>query len=175
MKKAGLFVILLAASVCGGNLNFESGSIKAHTEVFGDSGIDPVAKRATSRLSMETSPATLKGTIEVFMSDLISDNKKRDLHMYEALESSSFPKAVFDVKEVIAKGGDRYILKGMMTLHGVNRAMSFEGTVTEEGGNVRIKVASTLKMTDFGIKPIKMMFLTVRDQVDLNVDVVLKR
>lgn len=175
MKKAGLFVILLAASVCGGNLNFESGAIKAHTEVFGDSSIDPVANRATSRLSMETTPSTLKGTIEVFMSDLISDNKKRDVHMHESLESTSFPKALFEVKEVVAKGGDHYTLKGMMNLHGVVKPMSFDGSVTEEGGKIRIKVASTLKMSDFGIKPIKMMFLTVRDQVDLNVDVVLKR
>jgi hypothetical protein len=30
-------------------------------------------------------------------------------------------------------------------------------------------------MTDFGIKPIKMMFLTVRDQVDLTVDLTLKK
>lgn len=175
MKKIGLFVILLAASVCGGNLDFESGVIKAHTEVFGDSSIDPVAKRAISRLSMDAGTSTLKGTIEVSMSDLVSDNKKRDVHMQEALESTVFPKAVFEVKEVVAKGGDHYALKGMMNLHGVIKAMSFDGTVTEEGGKVRIKAASTMKMTDFGIKPIKMMFLTVRDQVDLNVDIVLKR
>ena len=175
MKKISLFAVLLAISVFGGNLSFESGTIKAHTEVFGDSRIDPIAKRATSRLSMDTTPSTLQGTIEVSMGDLISDNKKRDVHMQEALESSSFPNAVFDVKEVVAKGGDRYILKGMMNLHGVNRPMSFEGSVTEENGTLRIKMASSMKMSDFGIKPIKMMFLTVRDQVDLNVDIVLKR
>lgn len=95
--------------------------------------------------------------------------------MQEALESASFPKAVFDVKEVISKGGDSYILKGMMNLHGVAKPMSFEGTIIEEGNKVRIKAASDLKMTDYGIKPIKLMFLTVRDQVDLSVDVTLKR
>ncbi len=95
--------------------------------------------------------------------------------MQEAVESSTFPKAIFDVKEVVAKGGDSYVLKGVMNLHGVNRAMSFEGMITEEGNKVRIKAQSSIKMTDFGIKPIKMMFLTVRDQVDLSVDVVLKR
>lgn len=173
--KLSITAVLLAASVYGGNLSFESGTLKAHTEVFGDSTIDPMAKKATSHLSMDGSPSTLKGSIEVSMSDLFSDNKKRDEHMQEALESASFPKAVFDIKEVISKGGDTYILKGMMSLHGVSKPISFEGTISEEGNKVRIKAASGLKMTDYGIKPIKMMFLTVRDYVDLSVDVLLKR
>jgi polyisoprenoid-binding protein YceI len=95
--------------------------------------------------------------------------------MQEALESSIFPKAVFDVKEVVSKGGDNYLLKGTMNLHGITKPMSFEGTITEDGNKVHIKAQSSMKMTDYGIKPIKMMFLTVRDQVDLSVDVVLKR
>jgi len=176
MKKiVSLAAVLLAVSAFAGNLVFESGSIKAHTEVFGDSSIDPTAKKAVSHLSMDAAPATLKGTIEISMSDLISDNKKRDTNMQETLESSTFPKAVFEVKEVVAKGGDNVILKGVMNLHGVTKPMSFEGTVSEEASKVRIKVKSSMKMSDFGITPPKMVFLVVRDQVDLSVDVVLKR
>jgi polyisoprenoid-binding protein YceI len=175
MIKLSITALLLSASVFAGNLTFESGSIKAHTEVFGDSSIDPTAKKATSHLSMDAAPATLKGTIEISMSDLMSDNKKRDTNMQETLESATFPKAVFEVKEVVAKGGDNVILKGSMNLHGVTKPMSFEGTVSEEASKVRIKVKSSMKMSDFGITPPKMVFLTVRDQVDLNVDVVLKR
>jgi len=175
MIKLSITALLLASSLSAGSLGFESGLIKAHTEVFGDSTIDPMSKKATSHLSMEGTPSTLKGSIEVSMSDLFSDNKKRDEHMQEALESSTFPKAVFDLKEVVSKGGDNYVLKGTMNLHGVSKAMNFEGTITEEGNKVRIKAQSSMKMTDFGIKPIKMMFLTVRDQVDLSVDVGLKR
>lgn len=62
-----------------------------------------------------------------------------------------------------------------MNLHGITKPMSFEGTVSEEASKVRIKVKSSMKMTDFGITPPKMVFLVVRDQVDLSVDVVLKR
>ncbi len=175
MIKLSITALLLASSLNAGSLGFESGLIKAHTEVFGDSTIDPMSKKATSHLSMDASPATLKGSMEVSMTDLFSDNKKRDEHMQEALESASFPKAIFDVKEVVAKGGDAYTLKGVMSLHGVSKPISFEGTITEESNKVHIKATSGLKMTDYGIKPIKLMFLTVRDQVDLSVDVVLKR
>jgi polyisoprenoid-binding protein YceI len=95
--------------------------------------------------------------------------------MQEKMESSVFPKATFEIKEVVAKGGDHYALKGSMNLHGVTKPISFDGTITEEGEKVHIKAASAIKMSDFGIEPPSMMFMSVRDQVDLNVDVVLKR
>ncbi len=175
MIKLTITALLLAASVMAGNLSFESGSIKAHTEVFGDSSIDPVFKKATSHLSMGDSVGSLRGSIDVSIADFMSDNTKRDVNMHEAMESNKFPKASFEIKEVIAKGGDNVVLKGTLSLHGVTKPFSFEGSVNEEGSKVRIKAKSSMKMSDFGITPPKMVFLTVRDQVDLNVDVVLKR
>ncbi|MDD4855964.1 MAG: YceI family protein, partial [Sulfuricurvum sp.] len=166
MMKLSLAAVALTAAVFAGNLSFESGAIKAHTEMALDKKIDPVAKRATSYLSMESTPLTLKGSIEVSMSDLISDNKRRDADMQEVLESSIFPKVVFEVKEVVAKGEDNYFLKGTMNLHGVTKPIAFEGKITEESSTVRIKATSALKMTDLGIKPPKLLFLSVRDQVD---------
>ncbi len=175
MKKLVFGSVLLVASLYAGNLTFDSGTIKAHTEVFGDSTIDPMFKKAQSHLSMDDNPLSLRGSMDVGVSDFISDNKKRDEHMYEAMESDKFPKASFDVKEVSAKGSDGYTLKGTMTIHGVSKPMSFDGTISDESGKVHIKASSSMKMSDFGIKPPKMLFLTVRDQVDLSVDVVLKR
>lgn len=175
MIKLSITALLLVASVYAGNLSFESGSIKAHTEVFGDSSIDPVFKKATSHLSMGDSVGSLRGSIDVSIADFMSDNAKRDANMHETMESDKFPKASFEIKEVIAKGGDNVILKGTLSLHGVSKPLSFEGSVSEEGSKVRIKAKSSMKMSDFGINPPKMVFLSVRDQVDLNVDVVLKR
>jgi len=174
MIKINLLAIMACGFLYAGPLSFESGSIKAHTEVFGDSSIDPTAKKAVSRLSMEEAATTLRGAIEVSMADLISDNKKRDTNMQETLESDTFPKAVFEIKEVSVKGAN-HLLKGTMSLHGVTKPMSFEGSITQEGSKVRIKASTMMKMSDFGIKPPKMVFLTVRDQVDLSVDILLKR
>lgn len=175
MKKAGLAVLALVASMYAGNLSFDSGTVRAHTEVLGDSTIDPSVKKVVSHLSMEDTVTTLRGSIEVNMADFVSDNRKRDEHMHESFESAVFPKAVFDVKEVVSRGSDVYMLKGTMNFHGVSKAMNFESTVTQENGKVRIKGTSEMKMSDFGMKPIKMLFLTVRDQVDLSVDISLKR
>lgn len=175
MIRLSIAAFLLVSSVCAENLSFESGMIKAHTEVFGDSSIDPVFKKATSHLSMGDSITSLKGTMEVSIADFISDNAKRDSNMRETMESDKFPKASFEIKEVVAKGGNHVTLKGVMSIHGVSKPFSFEGSVSEEGSKVRIRAKSSMKMSDYGITPPKMVFLTVRDQVDLNVDVVLKR
>lgn len=175
MRSIVLSAILAIGSLYASPLVFESGIIKGHTEVFGDSTIDPMFKKAVSHLSMENDPASLRGTMEVAIADFFSDNAKRDVHMHEAMEAAVFPKAVFDIKSVSAKGGDKYLLSGTMTLHGVSKPMSFEGTINGEGNKVHIKAASSLKMSDYAIKPIKLMFLTVRDQVDVNVDITLKR
>lgn len=170
-----LLGLIAGSCLYGGALTFETGVIKGHTEVFGDSSIDPAFKKAVSHLSMDDSPLTLKGNIEVSVADFTSDNKKRDANMYETMESTKFPKSAFEIKEVVGKGGDKYQLTGMLTLHGVQKPMSFEGAVRNDGNKVHIKVSGTMKMSDYGITPPKMVFLTVRDQVDISVDVVLKR
>jgi polyisoprenoid-binding protein YceI len=174
MKKLSL-ILLACGFLYAGPLGFESGTIKAHTEVLGDSSIDPMVKKANSHLSMEDAVTTLHGTIEVNMAEFMSDNRKRDEHMHESFESAVFPKAVFEIKEVVSKGSDAYTLKGTMSFHGVTKAMNFESTITQDASKVHLKSTAVMKMSDFGMKPIKLLFLTVRDQVDLSVDMVLKR
>lgn len=176
MKKiVCLAALLLGVSAFAGNLSYESGMIRAHTEVFGDSTIDPVFKKATSHLSIEDSPLSLRGSVEASLSDFISDNAKRDEHMQETLESSTYPKAVFAIEEVVAKGEHAYVLKGTMSLHGQKKPMAFDATIVPEGNKVRLHATGGMKMSDFGVKPPKMVFVTVRDQVDLSIDLVLKR
>lgn len=175
MKKSAIVMLLVIVSAWGGSLGFESGVIKTHTEVFGDSKIDPVFKKMQSHLRMEDSPASLRGIIELSMSDFVSDNPQRDEHMHKAMESDRFPKAEFEIRETIPQGGDNYLLRGTMTLHGVCKPISLAGSVAEEGNTVRVNARGEIRMSDFGIKPPGVLFLRVRDQVDLSVDVVLKR
>ena len=174
MKKVIILLALISAFIHGQNLKFDSGFIRAHTEVFGDRTIDPTFHKATSKLTIQNGLAkTLKGTIEVSMKDFISDNEKRDEHMQSALESSSFPKASYKISEVV-ENGDGYMLNGTLLLHGVSKPLSFDATIANENGKVHIVAKSKIKMSDFGIEPPKMFLLTVRDQVDLSVDILLK-
>ena len=100
MKKVFL-VMVLASSMWAGALSFESGSVKAHTEVFGDSTIDPVTKKIISGLTMGNEIKSLDGSVSASMIDLVSDNKDRDKHMRETLETETFGVAVFDIYIII--------------------------------------------------------------------------
>lgn len=173
MNKIVVSLALLSALMYGGNLKFQSGYIKGHTEVFGDKTIDPTFHKALSKLTIKDNIDTLRGSIDVSIKDFISDNSERDDHMREALGSSSFPKASYMISGVTSNGGDKYTLNGTLNLHGVSKPLSFDSTITNNG-NVHIKAKSKIKMTDFGITPPKLLMLTVRNQVDLIVDVVLK-
>lgn len=174
MNKILISVALLSALVYGGNLKFQSGYIQAHTMVTGDSTIDPIFHSATSKLSMSDKIETLKGSIEVNIKNFASDNSERDSHMQETLNSSSFPHASYTISDVTANGGDKYTLKGTLNLHGVSKPLSFDSTITNANKTVHIKAKSKINMTDYGIKQPKLLFLTVRNQVDLTVDMLVK-
>jgi polyisoprenoid-binding protein YceI len=174
MKKILVSLALLSALMYGGNLKFQSGYIKGHTEVFGDSTIDPIFHKATSKLTIGSTIDTIKGTVEVSIKDFVSDNRERDDHMQNALGSSSFPKASYNITGITSNGGDKYTLNGTLNLHGVSKPLSFNGTITNEGKYIHMKEKSKIKMTDFGITPPKLLLLTVRNQVDLSVDILLK-
>ncbi len=175
MKKLSLILSILLSFAFGGSLSFESGIIKAHTEVFGDDTIDPIFRKVSSKLTIDKNIESIRGNVLVEMKNFMSDNSKRDEHMQDALESKIFPSASLNVQEIMPKGGDNYAIKGNLLLHGVTKPVIFQGTIVQNGKTVHIKAKDSIKMSSFGIKPPKMVMLTVRDQVDLSVDLLLKR
>ena len=52
--------------------------------------------------------------------------------------------------------------------------MNIKAKILKENGTVQIHSLFSIKMTDFGIEPPVMIFLTVRDQVDIDVNLNLK-
>ena len=173
MKKI-LFVISLVFSlVSAKTLVVDHGIVKAHTEVFGDSTIDPFTKAIISHLSMDNKIESIKGSMDVLVWKLESDNHKRDEHMAKAIESKLYPVAHYTFKQ-ITPSDNGYTIKGILNFHGVANPLSFKAQIVKYNKNIEIKAKSFIKLSDYKVKPIKLLFLTVRDRVDLNVDVVLK-
>ena len=119
---------------------------------------------------MPGSLETITGQVVVSMSALESDNKDRDEHMREAMETLTFPNAVF-VFETITKSDNGYKIDGQLTLHGVTKPLSIQAQMNLEGDTLKMSGETTLYMTDFGIKPPVLLFLTVRNKVDIDFDV----
>ena len=173
MKKTLLFTMLFITAVFGKTLQVENGVVKAHTEVFGDSTIDPETHVLVSHLTMDDDATSIKGSVDASILKLKSDNEDRDEHMVKALESLKYPMAHYEVKEILKKSKG-YTINGIMTFHGVKRPLSFDSDIITHGNKVEIMAKSAIRLSDYKVKPIKLLFLSVRDRVDLNIHLVLK-
>ncbi len=173
MKAVVLFAMAAVSMLMGGNLAYVEGSVKAHTEVFGDSSIDPQTSSIVSHLSMDEGITSIMGTVEVSMTDLASDNSSRDENMQETIESNLFPTALYNLSAVTEEEGG-YLINGTLEFHGVKHPFVIVADILKEGKQVKIKGQSAFLMSDYGVEPPVLLFLTVRDKVDIMIDVTLK-
>ncbi len=175
MKTSLFLSSLFAASwLTAANLVVLHGNVKAHTEVFGDSEIDPVTTSITSHLTMENTIESISGSITVSVSALKSDNEDRDEHMVETLESTKYPEATYTFKNVL-KTETGYTIEGIMYFHGVSKPLSVNALFLERADNVMLRGSTSFLMTEFDVEPPTLLFLTVRDQIDLSIDITFEK
>ena len=174
MKKLLVIGLLGMEMLCASALVTSNAVVKAHTEVFGDSTIDPETRSVTSHLRMPGGVESITGSVDVNILKLKSDNEKRDEHMVGALESKKYPVATYTFKKV-AKQNNGYVIDGILDFHGVKKPLSLRADIKENGNNVHIKAKGHIKLSEYKVKPIKMFFLEVRDRIDLKVDATFKK
>ena len=80
-----LIILCLGLAAIASNLNVQKGEIIAHTEVFGDSQINPTTKEINSFLTMQNDIQSIRGKIYFDTISLISQKRDRDSNMYELL------------------------------------------------------------------------------------------
>ncbi len=158
-----LFVSLLANA---SELYLKDGQINAHTEVFGDSTIDPQTKKINVRLSKDKDIESIKGIFEIEALSLISDNEDRDKHMYEVLNAKLSPKISFDITS-INKKEELYEIKGLLKMNHINKEINSFAHITQNNKDISINGDFFINLTDFDLEPPTMFFLTVRDQIDI--------
>jgi polyisoprenoid-binding protein YceI len=165
-----LVILSLALFVNANNLTVQNGEIKAHTEVFGDSEINPTTKNVKADLTIENSIESIKGKIYFETLTLISDKKSRDEHMYELLQVEKFKTISFDIRS-ITKNETDYEIKGALTLNGVTKNIKAKIIINQQNNQISLNGGFSFNLTDFNLEPPKMMFLTVRNQIDITYNI----
>jgi polyisoprenoid-binding protein YceI len=94
--------------------------------------------------------------------------------MGKALESDKYPLARFDFLK-ITKNKKKYSIKGTLTFHGVKHPLTINADISDNGKNISIKGKTAFKLSEYKIKPIKMLFLTVRDRIDIAINATFKK
>lgn len=165
-----LFVGIFANAM---NFSVVSGEIMAHTEVFGDSKINPKTNEINGELFFNNSFESLKGEIYFKTLSLVSEKKDRDSNMYELLNSDKFDTITFKISQ-ISKYEDRYKIDGLLTLNGVSKNISSLALISLENNQLVLNGDFSILLTNFDMKPPTLLFLTVRDQIDINYYLTLK-
>ena len=168
-----LVILSLGLFANANNLTVQNGEIKAHTEVFGDSQINPTTKNVKSDLTIEDTIESIKGKIYFETLTLVSDTKSRDEHMHELLKIEKFKTISFDIKS-ITKNETDYEIKGALTLNGVTRNIKAKIAINQQNNQVSLTGGFSFNLTDFNLEPPTMMFLTVRNQIDISYNIVLE-
>ena len=169
MRYLLLLGLMLGSSLLASSLVFVKGEVIAHTEVFGDSEIDPKTSSIISKLTMDEDVTTIRGDIDISLVDLKSDNDGRDEHMHEVLGVNTYMKTTFTIENV-KEIGTAYEVNGTLNLHGVKKSLTLSGDIVKTENKVRLTLKDSFNMSDFGIEAPTMLFFTVRDKVDITVD-----
>lgn len=91
---------------------------------------------------------------------------KRDKDMRKTLDTARFPFAEFlgrlesPVNPAVA-GAQRVRVRGTLTIHGVSRALTVEGTLTREGTGLRLEAAWELRLDEYDIEPPSLLIVKV--------------
>jgi polyisoprenoid-binding protein YceI len=97
-----------------------------------------------------------------------SDKSDRDKSMYEEIEAEKFAFATYTITSIVkSEKEDAYVINGTLDFHGEKRELSADAKITTVNGSLVIDATSMILMSDYGIEMPCLMFMCVRDQVDL--------
>ena len=175
VKKLVVLLTTTAVMLCASALHPVQGEIDAHTEVFGDGSINPSVKKIQSDLRMQNDdPTTLRGRIWFAIADFRSDNDKRDEHMDAMFERTKYPSIALDIKRV-TKHGNSYVINGVLEMHGKRKPIAVAADIVKKEGVWHISSYFNVKVSDYGMEPPTLLFLSVRDRVDIHVKLTFKQ
>lgn len=171
-----LFALLISIPLFAGNLELKEGFVAAHTEMMMDSTIDPLNNNLHADMSMEGDDLmTLRGKLWVEMNLFSSDNAKRDKNMHESNEVEKYPLATYTISSLTHIKENAYTLNGELTFHGQTKPFTLNALISLRDAVVTIDATSKFLVSDFGMEMPCLVFMCVKDQVDIFAKAVLTK
>lgn len=163
-----LLSLLLAFPLLAAELSLKEGFVAAHTEMVMDSTIDPLNNMLNAQLSIQNDDlTTLSGKLWIEMNLFSSDNEDRDEHMHEANEVDKYPLATYTLTKVTHVQNEDYTLEGTLDFHGQSKPWKMNAQIIDKDNTLTINATSSFLVSDFGMEMPCMVFMCVRDQVDI--------
>ncbi len=182
MLRKGIGIALIACSAVAQKLVLQPGSTLT---IEGTSTLH-AWKAAATELALAghatASPGPLRWTLvdavlRIPVHGLKSGTEGLDRNMYEDLKAERYPVITFRLKECLPAGEPKgseipVRVTGWLTVAGKERLVEIPATWVTQGQRIRVMGSTTLRMTDFGIKPRTfMVVMKVHDPVRVDFDV----
>lgn len=119
--------------------------------------------------------------VQVPVKSLDCGNGTMEKHLRKALKAKDDPNIEFELKSYTVgektAAGTPVEATGTMTIAGSSKTVDLDGMVTPTATGLRVQGQKKLLMTDFGVKPPKLMFgtLKVHDPITVHYDVTVNR
>ena len=125
----------------------------------------------------------IKGQVVVIAASLQSADKKRDRAIHRTLDVEHHPEIRYRIDKVessftsLAENNDVLLtIRGVLTMRGESRPVDFSGRVRlRPGGALWVRGESWIKPRDWGVVPIRMWLISVRENVLATFDLVLNK
>jgi polyisoprenoid-binding protein YceI len=174
---------LLAAAVALSNLGFQSGSrvwvegTSSTRSYRCESPVQGSAAATTTDLAELRSVPRAEVTFQVATLDC--RNGTMNGHMRNALKAQQHPTIRYQASSVtLTPGSESSAVRmvGNLTIAGVTRPATIEGTAVTENGQLRVRGSHRFAMTDFEVSPPSLMMGTMRVHapVTIGFDVLLR-
>jgi YceI-like domain len=111
--------------------------------------------------------------VEFLVEHLRSGNELKDREMWKMIDSKRFPKIVADLSELslLALPGS-YNAVGQITMAGLSRTYEGKFSVKRDGGKFVLDGYLQVDVRDFGLKPVKLLTLSVEPVVKVHLHLV---
>jgi hypothetical protein len=111
--------------------------------------------------------------IEFKVEDLRTGNELQDREMWKLIDSNRFPKIAADLRELRRTSiSGKYAAAGMITLAGLQRPYESDMSPSFDGERVTIDGDLEIDVREFGLKPMKLMVLSVAPLVKVRLHLV---
>lgn len=145
-----------------------------------------------SKSALEDIEATNKNPIAVFKAEtadiqfavVMTQFKFKSALMEEHfnenyMESEKYPQATFKGKvnekiDLSKDGENKVTVTGKMTMHGVTKDITTEGTITKKGEDLVVVSTFKVKVADYNIKVPSLYVQNIAEVVDVNVNITLE-
>lgn len=138
--------------------------------IEGDSTLHPFSSTATAvEFAADVEGTTAKAlTLRIPVDGLRSAHKGLDSNLQKALKSKEHPAIEFALTKLAVEKGEA-TADGELTIAGVKKPVTVKGVLAQRDGRLVVDGRRRLVMSEFGVKPPKMMMgaVKVADPIDV--------